>query len=106
MTRAYRVVERPAVMGDYIAIAEHIERWTFDRAVARQTVTQIRKYVKGLRHAPHRGTKRDDIRPGLRIVTFHKRCAIALEIDETARTVTIIRVFYGGQDYETALRPR
>jgi len=46
---------------------------------------------------------RDDIRPGLR-VTHHKgRTLIAYAVDEGARIVSIVGVFYGGQDHEGAL---
>jgi plasmid stabilization system protein ParE len=46
---------------------------------------------------------RDDIRPGLR-VTHHKgRTVIAYAVDADARTVSILGVFYGGQNHEGAL---
>lgn len=51
---------------------------------------------------PHRGTRRDDIRPGLRITNYKGRTVIAFDVD--AELVSIIGVFYGGQDYETALQ--
>jgi len=104
VSRRYRVVEKPSVFTDYINIADHIERWTNDRPLAIRTVELIRDYIKGMRDTPHRGTRRDDLRPGLRIVAFRKRTAIAFEIDETERTVAILRVFFGGQDYEAAMR--
>jgi plasmid stabilization system protein ParE len=50
-----------------------------------------------------RGVPRDDIRPGLR-VTHHKgRTLIAYAVDEGTRTVSVLGIFYGGQDYEAAL---
>jgi len=56
-----------------------------------------------LSHFPHRGVSRDDIRPGLR-VTHHKgRTVIAYAVDEATRRVTILGVFYGGQDYASRL---
>ncbi|MFO1219838.1 MAG: type II toxin-antitoxin system RelE/ParE family toxin [Burkholderiaceae bacterium] len=52
---------------------------------------------------PHRGVSRDDIRPGLR-VTHHKgRTIIAYAIDDAMRRVTILGVFYGGQEYARRL---
>ena len=104
MNDRYRVVTRHSVSIDFAAISEHIERWTEDRALAYRTVDQIREFIRGLRDTPHRGNRRDDLRPGLRIVTFKKRTAIALEIDEATKTVTILRVFYGGQDFKAAMR--
>jgi len=52
---------------------------------------------------PHRGVTRDDIRPGLR-VTHHKgRTMIAYAVDEATCRVTVLGVFYGGQDYARRL---
>lgn len=45
---------------------------------------------------------RDDVRPGLRITNYKKRAVIAFDVD--AECVSIIGVFYGGQDYETMLQ--
>ena len=106
MTRAhrYRVEEKPEVLQDYVTIAGHVEAWTSDRSLADRTVDAIRGYVKNLGDWPHRGTRRDDVRRGLRIVPFRKRTVIAFEIDDERRVVTILRVFYGGQDYDAVLR--
>jgi toxin ParE1/3/4 len=58
---------------------------------------------EGLALFPLRGVPRDDIRPGLR-VTHHKgRTVIAYAVDADTRTVSILGVFYGGQDHEGAL---
>ena len=48
---------------------------------------------------PDRGNRRDDLRPGLRILGFERRAVITFQI--TANTVTILRVLYGGRDLET-----
>jgi plasmid stabilization system protein ParE len=45
---------------------------------------------------------RDDVRPGLRITNHKKRAVIAFDVD--AEQVSIIGVFYGGQDHETILQ--
>jgi len=55
-----------------------------------------------MRTVPHRGTRRDDIRPGLRITHYKGRAIIAFAVE--AEQISIIGVFYGGQDYEEALR--
>ena len=55
-----------------------------------------------MRTVPHRGTRRDDIRPGLRITHYKGRAIIAFAVE--AEQLSIIGVFYGGQDYEEALR--
>ncbi len=47
--------------------------------------------------------RRDDVRPGLRITNYRGRTVIAFRGDDTARRVSVLGIFYGGQDYETAL---
>ncbi|WP_306127169.1 hypothetical protein [Roseitalea sp. MMSF_3516] len=53
-----------------------------------------------LRIRPRRRARRDDLLPGLRIVGFERRITIAFTIDDD--TVTFLRFFYGGQDWEDA----
>lgn len=104
LSSSSRVDEKPEVFFDYVAIATHVERWTEDRVLADRTVDAIRGFIRSLGALPHRGTLRDDLRPGLRIAPFKKRTAVAFVVDDVARTVTVLRVFYGGQDYEAVLR--
>ncbi len=51
---------------------------------------------------PERGSKRDDIRPNLRIKGYAKSVTIAFSVNTDA--VAIHGIFYGGQDFETVLR--
>ena len=44
----------------------------------------------------------DDVRTGLRITNYKKRAVIAFSAD--VEEVSIIGVFYGGQQYEALLR--
>lgn len=53
--------------------------------MADRTVAAIRAYLGGFGSVPHRGTRRDDLMPGLRIVPFKRRTAIAFTIDDGAR---------------------
>ena len=47
--------------------------------------------------ASERGQRRDDIRPGLRIVGFERRVTVAFTVEE--KRVVILRLFYGGRDW-------
>ena len=49
-----------------------------------------------------RSTKRDDLRPGVRIVGFRRRVTIAFSVRGAA--VEILGVFYGGRSFESVLR--
>lgn len=84
--------EQLAALYRHIAIAA-------SPTIAERYVSAIITYCDGLQTFPHRGTRRDDIRPGLRITSYKKRVAIAFDVD--AEQVSILGVFYGGQDYET-----
>lgn len=71
--------------------------------VAADYVGAIVAHCEGLAVFPHRGTMRDDIRPGLRTSSYMKRAVIATFVDDEARQLTVLGVFYGGQDYDTIL---
>ena len=64
--------------------------------------TAIIDYCESLRTFPHRGTRRDDIHPGLRVTNYRKRTVIAFAVSEN--TVLVLGIFYGGQDFETILQ--
>lgn len=71
--------------------------------VAARYVDSIVDHCENLQTFPHRGTRRDDLRPGLRTLGFRRRVTILFEIADAA--VNVIGVYYGGQDYETAMLP-
>lgn len=79
----------------YIAFAASPE-------IAARFTEAILTYCESLRTFHARGIRRDDIRPGLRITSYRKRVVIAFHVN--ADRVNIIGIFYGGQDYETALQ--
>ena len=59
-------------------------------------------YCETLHTMPLRGTRRDDIRPGLRITNHRKRTVIAFSVAKSV--VSILGMYYGGQDYESMLQ--
>jgi plasmid stabilization system protein ParE len=81
----------------YIATAASAE-------IAEQYIRSLVHYCDSLNTFPHRGNQRDDIRPGMRITHFRGKTIIGFSVDNVAHTVSILGVFHGGQDYETALR--
>lgn len=67
---------------------------------AKAFVDSIIAYCDGFETFPERGTERDDLLPGLRLVGFRRRVTIVFTVE--AEEVTILGVFYGGQDIDTA----
>ena len=83
----------------YRYIAEHATPGTAERYTS-----AIVSYCEEMRHFPHRGTRREDIRPGLRLTNYKGHAVVAFSVDDVSRTVAILGVYYGGQDYESGLR--
>lgn len=78
---------------DYIADHDGSER-------AAHYIRRIEKLCMSLRGLPERGTLRSDLRPGLRVIGFEKRVAIAFRV--STETVAILRILYGGRNLEGA----
>ena len=97
----YTVVFTPEAQEQLAALYRYIAT-AGSPAVAARYTEAILAYCEALRNFPNRGTCRDDIRPGLRVTNYRKRAVIAFDVD--AELVSIIGVFYGGQDYETTLQ--
>jgi toxin ParE1/3/4 len=86
---------------DLISIYEYIaEQGDPDRALA--YVERIRDYCLTLSRFPERGTAWEHVSRGVRVVGFERRVSIAFRIKD--RTVTIVRVLYGGRDIPRDLK--
>ncbi len=82
------------------AIEEYIALASGFRETAAHFVDGIMKYCESLETFPERGTCRDDLLPSLRITGYRKSVTIAFKVDTDAEVVSIVGVFYAGQDYE------
>jgi toxin ParE1/3/4 len=66
--------------------------------IAANYLEAIVHQCESLRTFPMRGTRRDDILPGLRVFGFRRRVSIAFRI--TGEVVTILGVYYAGRNFE------
>lgn len=80
---------------NYVAFGEDTQE-ALNHAARR--VMAIRKAADRLASFPVRGTARDDILPGIRFVAI-ARAVYWFDLDQTARKVRILAVFFGGQDH-------
>ncbi len=96
----YTVVFTPEAEEQIAALYHYIAQ-AASPDIAQRYTEAIITYCEGLHIFPHRSHARDEIRPGLRVTNYKGRCVIAFDV--AAETVSIIGVFYGGQDYETLL---
>jgi plasmid stabilization system protein ParE len=97
----FRVVFSPEALEQLAELYRYIAE-AASPDVAAQYTEAIVSYCESLDTFPLRGSQRDDVRLGLRITNYKKRAVIAFDVD--TEVVSIIGVFYGGQDYETVLR--
>jgi len=65
---------------------------------AARRIMAIRKAAERLTRFPIRGTGRDDILPGLRYLAI-QRAIYWFDVDEKAKKVRVLAVFFGGQDH-------
>lgn len=96
----YRVVFRREAIQQLEELYDYIAGAGSPENAARYTGAIV-AYCEGLSDFPHRGSARDDIRPGLRTVGYKKRVVIAFAVLDD--TVAVLGIFYGGRDYETVL---
>lgn len=95
------VVFSPEAEKQLVALYNYIAAAASPDIAARYTEAIV-GYCESLCIFPHRGAMRDDVRPGLRITHYKKRAVIAFDVN--AEQISIIGVFYGGQNYETILQ--
>ena len=96
----HRVILSPRALQQLASIFRYIEKDASTQTAA-NFVESIMAHCQGFAQFPLRGTKQDEIRPGLRLVGVRKRVTIAFEVEQTI--VNILGIFYGGQDVEAAL---
>jgi toxin ParE1/3/4 len=96
----FEIVFRPLAEDDLFGLYRYVAEEA-GREVAGAYIDRIEAACLALKSFPKRGTRRDDILPGLRTMGFERRVTIAFRVEETA--VVIVRIFYGGQDFERAL---
>ena len=92
---AYRIRLTDEAEADLQAIYTGISERS-STATARGYVNRIVGYLASFDLFPERGSLRNEIRPGLRVVGFERRVSIAfvVETDE----VVVLRILYGGQE--------
>lgn len=92
-----RVLFRPSAEADLDTIYDYIARDS--RANAIEFTRRIRAQCNNLPDFPVRGTRRDDLEPGLRTIGMERRVTIAFRVLED-NTVEVLRIVYGGRELE------
>lgn len=96
---SWQVVFTPEAQSDLLDLYDYIaDRSGPTRAM--HYIERIEQTCITLQSLPERGTRRDDLRPGLRVIGFEHRVLIAFQVGSNA--VAILRILYGGRSIELA----
>jgi len=98
---ALKVYFRPQAEADLFALYEYIAGQA-SVMIAGNYIDRIEAACLSLGEFPERGTRRDDILPGLRTIGFERRATIAFRVLKTR--VEIVTIAYGGRDFESELK--
>ena len=103
---SYTVAFAPEALAQLDALEDYISK-TEAPDVAARFIDNIISYCESLALFPLRGICRDDLLAGLRITHYRHTTVIAFRVAPDNDTVSILGVFYGGQDYTAmAISPR
>lgn len=93
----YQVHYSSQAKAHLVDIYRYIERQASFTTADRFT-TVVVDFCDSLEDFPQRGSRRDDLLPGLRIVGFRRRVSVAFTVTENK--VEILGIYYGGVDFE------
>jgi toxin ParE1/3/4 len=97
----FRVQLSPRARADLKELREYIALQATPRTAANY-IRRLREFAEELAIAPHRGERREDLRPGLRTIGFEARVSILFAVFEDERMVEIESFLYGGRSLEKA----
>ena len=95
---SYRIRFHPAVSSYLDAITEWLIGHAGPTAAVRR-LAEIEAAVDSLARLPHKGTIRNEIAPGLRVIPAGRKAVIAFAVDDAAREVLIHAITYAGADW-------
>ena len=99
--KKFKISFRPFAEADLFGLYRHIVA-AAGHEVAGAYIDRIEAACMALATFPERGARCCDLRPGLRTIGFEQRATIVFQVKRAE--VVIVRIFYGGQDYERAMR--
>lgn len=99
---SYRVAFAPEARDQLAELEATIAAAGAPQPAARY-VDAIVTFCEQFESFPFRGVPRDDLLPGLRVTHYRGRTVIAYRV--TGKTVAVLGVYYGGQDYPASFQP-
>jgi len=87
---------------DLFAILDGVIEGTGSFDLGERLIGELEAYCLQLGQHPFMGRPREDLGSGIRLITRNRRATIIYRVEDTR--VFVQRIFYGGQNYEAALR--
>ncbi|MCY4007140.1 MAG: type II toxin-antitoxin system RelE/ParE family toxin [Rhodobacteraceae bacterium] len=102
---SYRIRFHPAVTDDLDAITRWLIDYTGPQSAVRR-LGEIEATIASLADLPHKGSRQDEIAPGLRAIPAGRKAVIAFTVDDDACEVYVQAVTYAGADWITRSKSR
>ena len=99
--KAKRIVFRPEAEADIFDLYDYVAQASSSLKIAFEFTERVRNTCMKLEHFPERGTMRNEIKNGLRILIHERNTVIAYFI--TDDNVEITNIFHGGRDWESII---
>ena len=99
----YKIAFRPQAEADLFALYRYIAN-TSSAARAESHIARIEKACMALAVFPERGSRRDDIAPGIRTIGLERCVTIASRVLDNV--VEIVAIAYAGRAFEAGLSER
>jgi toxin ParE1/3/4 len=96
---SHTVIFTPEAKNDLLELYDYIADHSSTTRAMRY-IERIEKSCMSLNTLPERGTRREDLRPDLRVMGFERRVLIAFRI--SSGSVAILRILYGGRSVDLA----
>ncbi len=92
---AYKVRVAPEAINDLDGVFRYVWSRSGSSGVALNYLARIERFLNDLQHIPKRGSLRNDVRPGLRVIGFERSVSIGFIVEKDE--VVILRVLAGGR---------
>jgi plasmid stabilization system protein ParE len=94
----YQIKFHPEVAYDLRIIAEIIADYS-GASTAKKKLEEIEKTVASLIDTPKKGTIRNELGGAVRAIPAGRRGVVVFEVDDSAKTVFVLAITYGGADW-------
>lgn len=103
--RRYRVALDPEVISDLASIRDFTAS-AVGAGIADRLIDRVLTYMDTFETAPKRGVSRDDVRPGLRTISWRQTVTLIFVVDDEQGTVVFLGALFRGRNVEVALQER